>query len=110
MRTVLLLLVFVAVIAAPASAATAPAQTVRVVHVPYRAFTGRVVHATVLLPASYDPQRDAPVPLVISPHGRGLDGDANARLWGDLPARDGFVVVNPDGAGEHLSEIGRAHV
>jgi pimeloyl-ACP methyl ester carboxylesterase len=54
----------------------------------------------VLLPASYD---GSPIPLVISPHGRGLHGSQNARLWGDLPGRLGFAVVNPDGAGEHLS-------
>jgi pimeloyl-ACP methyl ester carboxylesterase len=39
---------------------------------------------------------------VISPHGRGGTGRGNATLWGDLPGRGRFVVVNPDGDGDHL--------
>jgi pimeloyl-ACP methyl ester carboxylesterase len=74
--------------------------SVRSVEISYTAHDGGESHATVLLPASYD---GGPIPLVISPHGRGLHGSENARLWGDLPARLGFAVVNPDGAGAHLS-------
>jgi pimeloyl-ACP methyl ester carboxylesterase len=77
--------------------------SVRVEHLTYRAAGGRISHATVLLPTSYDPRRDPALPLVTSPHGRGVDGDGNARLWGDLPARGDFAVVNPDGSGRHLS-------
>ena len=39
---------------------------------------------------------------MISPHGRGLDGRANARLWSSLPGVGGFAVVNPDGEGTRL--------
>jgi poly(3-hydroxybutyrate) depolymerase len=78
-------------------------ESVRVRHLTYRAAGGRVSHATVLLPGSYDPRRDPALPLVISPHGRGVDGDGNARLWGNLPELGDFVVVNPDGSGRHLS-------
>src|SRR3954471_42381 len=72
----------------------------RSVEISYTAHDGGESHATVLLPASYD---GGPMPLVISPHGRGLHGSEDARLWGDLPARLGFAVVNPDGAGARLS-------
>src|SRR5262249_32214694 len=44
-----------------------------------------------------------PIPLVISPHGRGVTPKANARLWGDLPARGGFAVVNSGGEGRRLA-------
>jgi len=39
---------------------------------------------------------------VISPHGRGVTGRANVRLWGQLPAVGGFGVVSPDGQGRVL--------
>ena len=75
-------------------------DSTRSIEISYTAHDGSETHATVLLPASYD---GSPIPLVISPHGRGLHGSENARLWGDLPGRMGFAVVNPDGAGAHLS-------
>jgi poly(3-hydroxybutyrate) depolymerase len=94
-----------AVVVAPAArAATAgTADSVRELSIAYRAFDGRMSHATVLLPASYGPGRNPVLPLVISPHGRGLDGEQNASRWGDLPGRGTFAVVNPDGEGAHLS-------
>ena len=39
---------------------------------------------------------------MISPHGRGLTGPANLRLWADLPARGRFGVISPDGHGRVL--------
>ncbi len=86
----------------PAHAASG-ATTVREVSIAYVAYNGKTSHATVLVPGSYDPQSDPPLPLVISPHGRGLDGRTNARLWGDLPDVGRFAVVNADGMGSHLS-------
>ena len=77
--------------------------TVREVSIAYRAYDGHLSHATVLLPEWYGPQRNPALPLVISPHGRGLDGQANGRRFGDLPSIGGFIVVNPDGEGSHLS-------
>jgi len=82
------------------SSAESGTTDVREIAIVYRAHDGRQSHAIVLLPASYD--GDVPLPLVISPHGRGEDGAANARLWGDLPALGGFAIVNPDGMGSHL--------
>src|SRR5215211_1166525 len=69
----------------------------------YRAHTGRARDAYLLLPRWYGPRRNPPIALVISPHGRGADGHANSRLWGDLPALGGFAVVNPDGEGRALN-------
>ena len=43
-----------------------------------------------------------PLPLVISPHGRGVRAITNARLWRDLPGRGGFAVVCPGGMGRRL--------
>jgi pimeloyl-ACP methyl ester carboxylesterase len=73
---------------------------VRTVTIQYRAHNGVRRAATVLVPADFDPH--IPLPLIISAHGRGVDGATNARLWGDLPGRYGFVVVNPDGEGRRL--------
>jgi pimeloyl-ACP methyl ester carboxylesterase len=67
----------------------------------YGAADGTRRAATVLLPASYRPGSNPAIPLVISPHGRGASGVANAKRWGDLPARGRFAVVNPDGLGPY---------
>jgi pimeloyl-ACP methyl ester carboxylesterase len=55
--------------------------------------------AWLLLPVHYDGR---PIPLVISPHGRGVDARMNAQLWGDLPGEGGFAVINPAGEGRRL--------
>jgi pimeloyl-ACP methyl ester carboxylesterase len=57
-----------------------------------------------LLPADYGPAHHPAIPLIISPHGRGLTGRSNARLWGSLPARGSFAVINPDGEGRLLPQ------
>ena len=78
-----------------------PAHTrIWVIH--YHSHTGRERLAYVLLPRWYGPRNHPPIPMVVSPHGRGTSGRANLRLWGDLPAIGGFAVVNPDGEGDHL--------
>jgi dipeptidyl aminopeptidase/acylaminoacyl peptidase len=81
-------------------AATGP--LVRVVKIHYRAHNGKRRNAYVVLPAWYGRKRHPRLPLVISPHGRGITGRANARLWGALPARGGFAVISPDGQGRVL--------
>jgi dipeptidyl aminopeptidase/acylaminoacyl peptidase len=43
-----------------------------------------------------------PIPLIISPHGRGVGADENALIWGDLPGEGGFAVINPAGEGRRL--------
>jgi pimeloyl-ACP methyl ester carboxylesterase len=65
----------------------------------YRAHDGVVRNAWLLLPADYHGQR---IPLVISPHGRGVGALQNVRFWGDLPGEGDFAVVNPAGQGRRL--------
>jgi pimeloyl-ACP methyl ester carboxylesterase len=78
-------------------------QTVRTWTIHYRTHDGADRLAYVVLPAWHGPGRNPLIPLVISPHGRGGNGLLNAKLWGDLPARGGFAVVNPDGMGRALA-------
>jgi pimeloyl-ACP methyl ester carboxylesterase len=87
---------------AESSQATASTR-VRAWTIHYRAHSGARRAATVLLPAWYGPKKHPPIPLVISPHGRGVSGRTNARIWGNLPARGPFAVVSPDGQGRRLA-------
>jgi poly(3-hydroxybutyrate) depolymerase len=75
----------------------------RQIVITYIAHDGIARAADVLLPRSYIAAHDPPLPLVISPHGRGLGARDNARLWGDLPGRDGFAVINPEGQGRRVA-------
>jgi len=101
--TAILIGVALVLAAFPAAASALNGRTVREVVIAYKAYDGRLSHAAVLVPSWYGTARGPALPLVISPHGRGLDGRANARRWGNLPGRGGFVVVNPDGEGSHVS-------
>jgi len=88
----------------PGSSAGAP-EAVRVWRISYAAHNGLARPAYVVLPAWYGPERNPALPVVISPHGRGGNGLANARFWGDLPALGGFGVINPDGMGRRLGSL-----
>jgi poly(3-hydroxybutyrate) depolymerase len=101
--TVLATLVALSASEAPATDSSTTARAkVKTWTIHYRSHSGARRSATVLLPAWYGPRNNPPIPLIISPHGRGLSGRANARIWGNLPARGGFAVVNPDGEGRRL--------
>jgi pimeloyl-ACP methyl ester carboxylesterase len=76
---------------------------VRIWEISYRAHNGDRRNAWVALPVTYRPGQSPPIPLVISPHGRGVTGRANVKLWGQLPAIGGFAVVSPDGQGRVLA-------
>lgn len=78
-------------------------ELVRVVRVHYRAWDGMVRSAYVILPRWYGPKLHPAIPLVISPHGRGIAPRLNLRLWGGLPAFGPFAVVNPEGQGRRLA-------
>jgi poly(3-hydroxybutyrate) depolymerase len=82
---------------------SAPAATlaVRVIPIAYRAHDGLLRRAYVIVPATYVP--GTPIPLVISPHGRGVGARLNVRRWGQLPALGDFAVVNPEGQGRALT-------
>ncbi len=73
-----------------------PQRLTRAVRILYRAHDGTLRPAWLLLPTDYHGQR---IPLVISPHGRGVGAAENADLWGDLPGEGDFAVVNPSGEG-----------
>ena len=68
----------------------------------YRAHNGLARRAYVIVPAEFGPKKPVRLPLVVSPHGRGVQPLANARLWGDLPARGRFAVICPEGQGRKL--------
>jgi pimeloyl-ACP methyl ester carboxylesterase len=90
--------------ASVASPSTArPAKRVKTVVIHYRAHDGTRRKAYVLLPAWYGPKDDPAIPLIVSPHGRGVSARVNARLWGGLPAAGAFAVVSPEGEGRKLS-------
>jgi poly(3-hydroxybutyrate) depolymerase len=76
---------------------------VRDVSVTYTAWNGARRTAVLVLPKWYGPRTHPPLPLVISPHGRGGTAQGNARLWGGLPAFGPFAVVNPEGQGRRLT-------
>lgn len=85
--------------AAAVLAGAAPATQITI---PYTTHDGHVRNAYLLLPAGYGPGENPAIPLVISPHGRAVDGLINTRRWGNLPTIGHFAVINPDGYGRRL--------
>src|SRR6266576_2847134 len=75
--------------------------SVHVIPIAYRAHDGLMRRAYVIVPADYRP--GTAIPLVISPHGRGVGARVNVRRWGRLPAVGDFAVVNPEGQGRALT-------
>jgi dipeptidyl aminopeptidase/acylaminoacyl peptidase len=98
-------LVALTAILATAATENASANTpaVRTIEISYRAHDGLLRHAYVILPGWYGPAQNPPIPLVISPHGRGVSADENIRRWGHLPAVGRFAVINPEGQGRALT-------
>lgn len=76
-----------------------PAGGTRTILIHYRAHDGVRRPAWLLLPAGYHGQ---PIPLVISPHGRGVGARENAVIWANLPEEGDFAVINPGGQGRRL--------
>jgi len=77
-------------------------RLVRTVTIRYRAWNGASRRALLVLPRWYGPRLHPWIPLVISPHGRGLQPETNIRFWGGLPAFGPFAVVSPEGQGRRL--------
>lgn len=96
------LLVFLVSPSVPAHAYDAEALASRQITITYRTHDGHRRNAYVLLPHDYRPGNNPVIPLVISPHGRAVDGKINTRRWGTLPTLGHFAVVNPDGYGRLL--------
>src|SRR5579872_2552909 len=89
---------------APAQAMLPPGGPLALSHtrievITYRAHNGVIRPAWLLLPDGYHGQ---PIPLVISPHGRGTTAQSAAEDWGDLPGEGGFAVICPAGEGRKL--------
>jgi dienelactone hydrolase len=78
---------------------------VRVVQVEYRTHDGHRRAALVVLPDWYGPHNNPKLPLIISPHGRGVHASENVQRWGNLPALGRFAVVNPEGHGRRLARF-----
>jgi poly(3-hydroxybutyrate) depolymerase len=76
---------------------------VRIWPIRYRAHDGWMRKAYLVLPRWYGPRDDPPIPLVISPHGRGVPAIDNVRVWGNLPWYGHFGVINPEGQGRRLT-------
>ncbi len=76
---------------------------VRIWRIHYRAHDGETRRAYVVLPRWYGRRNNPPLPLIISPHGRGVPAIDNVRVWGNLPAVGPFAVVNPEGQGRRLT-------
>jgi pimeloyl-ACP methyl ester carboxylesterase len=99
----LLGVIVAALIFAPVAAAQyAPAQALgnteaRLIH--YVAHDGVRRSAWLLLPIT---ESKRAIPLIISPHGRGVGANENALIWGDLPGEGDFAVINPAGEGRKL--------
>jgi pimeloyl-ACP methyl ester carboxylesterase len=90
------------VLATSAPALGGTPRLVRTLKINYRAHDGVARKAYVVLPSWYGPKHNPPIPLIISPHGRGVGARANANLWGALPARGTFALISPDGEGRKL--------
>jgi hypothetical protein len=78
---------------------------VQVLTIHYRTHDGFSREAYVVLPEWYSPRNNPRLPLIISPHGRGVPAWVNVDRWGDLPALGRFAVVNPDGQGRKFGRF-----
>jgi poly(3-hydroxybutyrate) depolymerase len=75
---------------------------VKVVTIHYKTHDGYRRAAYVVLPDWYGPGNNPPLPLIISPHGRGVSAEKNVDRWGNLPTLGPFAVVNPEGQGRRF--------
>src|SRR5437870_9668495 len=91
--------------ASPARGDGWEAVQVRVVPIHYRTHDGYRRAAYVVLPDWYGPRNNPPLPLIISPHGRGVSAEENVDRWGNLPALGPFAVVNPEGQGRRFERF-----
>jgi poly(3-hydroxybutyrate) depolymerase len=89
--------------APPAKIRLGRENLVRIWPIRYHAHDGLLRRAYVVLPRWYGPHDHPPLPLIISPHGRGVPAIDNVRVWGNLPAVGRFAVVNPEGQGRRLT-------
>ena len=72
-------------------------ENVRTWTIHYRSHSGADRLAHVVLPAWYGPDNNPPLPVVISPHGRGANGLSNAAFFDRLPAVGRFAMITRTG-------------
>ncbi len=75
-----------------------PTPVVQTIAVPYTAWNGASLTATLVLPLGYSAENATALPCIVQPHGRGSRPQYAATVWGDLPTRYGFAVICPDAA------------
>ena len=85
--------------------ALASSTQVRSWTIQYTSHAGIDRIAQVVLPAWYGPHNNPPLPVVISPHGRGANGRSNAEFFGRVPAIGRFALISPDGMGRRLKRF-----
>ena len=78
---------------------------VKVVTIHYKTHDGYRRAAYVVVPDWYGPGNNPPLPLIISPHGRGVSAEENVDRWGNLPKLGPFAVVNPEGQGRRFRRL-----
>src|SRR5262249_21771012 len=84
------LLVFLAFPGHPGEPTEAASLTSRQITITSGTHDGHLRNAYVLPPHDYRPGNNPPIALVISPHGRAVDGKVNTRRWGTLPTLGNF--------------------
>jgi pimeloyl-ACP methyl ester carboxylesterase len=102
MRLLVALVAAAALVFVVAPPTASQGNEAKVLQFTYRSHTGADRIAYLVLPAWYGPDRHPPLPIVISPHGRGVSGSYNLRFWGALPAHGPFALISPDGQGRRL--------
>ena len=70
-----------------------------------RRTTVSTVRRTWCCPTGTGPATTLRIPLIISPHGRGVSAEENVDRWGDLPSIGSFAVVNPEGQGRRFARF-----
>jgi pimeloyl-ACP methyl ester carboxylesterase len=90
-----LLCVLIAALASPGLAPPAVAAGTRRLTIHFPGPDGVRDSAVVALPSWYGPHDHPRLPLVISPHSRGITPWQQSRRWGDLPGRFRLIVVDP---------------
>jgi pimeloyl-ACP methyl ester carboxylesterase len=85
---------------APAPSARAvPLTDTQTCIVPYLAWNGSVRECVVLLPSDYRPNGTEKLPCFIQPHARGVTPRQTAKVWGELPTTERFLVICAGSAG-----------
>ena len=78
---------------------------VKVVTIHYKTHDGYRRAAYVVLPDWYGPGNNPPLPLIISPHGRGVSAEENVDRWGNLPTLGSVRSRESGGTGPQVQAL-----